>query len=74
MESSVEKGVWDLQDIMKYFGKSSTTVWHWRKKGYLPKPTFQMGQGPYWNSVEVIEFIRKGNQSTLPDGRDDRND
>ena len=32
MESSVEKGVWDSQDIMKYFGKSSTTVWHWRKK------------------------------------------
>ena len=58
MESSVEKGVWDLQDIMKYFGKSSTTVRHWRKKGYLPKPTYQMGQRPYWDPEEVVEFLK----------------
>ena len=58
MEKSVDKPVWDIRDIMRHFGKSHTTVWHWRKKGYLPKPTYQMGQRPYWDAAELVEFLR----------------
>ena len=53
-----DKAVWDIQDIMRHFGKSHTTVWHWRKKGYLPKPTYQMGQRPYWDAIELVEFLK----------------
>ena len=56
----VDKAVWDIQDIMRHFGKSHTTVWHWRKKGYLPKPTYQMGQRPYWDAEELVGFLKAG--------------
>ncbi len=58
MAQTVDKAVWDIQDIMRHFGKSHTTVWHWRKKGYLPKPTYQMGQRPYWDAIELVEFLK----------------
>ena len=58
MTEVVDKAVWDIQDIMRHFGKSHTTVWHWRKKGYLPKPTYQMGQRPYWDAIELVEFLK----------------
>lgn len=72
----VDKAVWDIQDIMRHFGKSHTTVWHWRKKGYLPKPTYQMGQRPYWDAIELVEFLKGrvgdehgSKQSSSPCGR-----
>ena len=55
---TVDKAVWDIQDIMRHFGKSHTTVWHWRKKGYLPKSTYQMGQRPYWDAIDLVEFLK----------------
>ena len=58
MAETVDKAVWDIQDIMRHFGKSHTTVWHWRKKGYLTKPTCQMGQRPYWDAIELVEFLK----------------
>ncbi len=61
MAKGVEKAVLGIKDIMEYFDVSDTTVWHWRKKGYLPKATYQMGQRPYWDSKELTEFLKERN-------------
>ena len=54
----MQNPILSIEDIADRFSISRTTLWHWRRRGHLPKPTFQMGRRPYWDAAELTEFLK----------------
>lgn len=52
------KVVLNSADIAEKFGISRTTLWKWRRRGYLPKPTYLMGSRPYWDAADLEAYLR----------------
>ena len=47
------------REIAEALGISRMTVWRWTKAGRLPKPRKLGGHTTRWDSLEVMEAIRK---------------
>ena len=57
--NTMKKTVLSTNDIANQFGISRVTLWKWRQKGYIPKPTYQMGQRPYWDAEELRIYLER---------------
>ncbi|MDA9711421.1 helix-turn-helix domain-containing protein [Luminiphilus sp.] len=62
----MQNPILSIEDIADRFSISRTTLWHWRRRGHLPKPTFQMGRRPYWDAAELTEFLKNTANTDAP--------
>ena len=52
---NTEKELWTTEDVMRFFDKGRTTIYHWRKKGYLRDRVIE--GSVYFKRTDVIQLI-----------------
>lgn len=52
-----EKELWSTEDVMRFFDKGRTTIYNWRKKGYLRDRIIE--GSVYFKRTDVMALVDK---------------
>ena len=52
-----EKDLWTTEDVMRFFDKGRTTIYNWRKKGYLRDRIIE--GSVYFKRTDVMALVDK---------------
>jgi len=52
-----EKDLWTTEDVMRFFDKGRTTIYNWRKKGYLRERIIE--GSVYFKRTDVLALVER---------------
>lgn len=52
-----EKELWTTEDVMRFFDKGRTTIYNWRKKGYLRERIIE--GSVYFKRTDVLALVER---------------